>query len=89
MTRSLAELAAPGCFAALLAGTRQKPWVVYAKPPMAGPEQVLKYLARYTHRIAIAQMAVYYSHIARQPDRIAAHKQQWIENTLADSRFSY
>jgi len=29
-------------------------WVVYAKPPFGGPEQVLKYLARYTHRIAIS-----------------------------------
>jgi len=29
-------------------------WVVYAKPPFAGPQQVLKYLARYTHRIAIS-----------------------------------
>lgn len=32
----------------------QKDWVVYAKPPFAGPEQVLKYLGRYTHRIAIS-----------------------------------
>jgi hypothetical protein len=31
-----------------------KDWVVYAKPPFAGPEQVLKYLARYTHRVAIS-----------------------------------
>lgn len=31
----------------------QKDWVVYAKPPFAGPEQVLNYLGRYTHRIAI------------------------------------
>jgi len=31
-----------------------KPWVVYAKPPWGSPEQVLKYLSRYTHRIAIA-----------------------------------
>jgi hypothetical protein len=30
------------------------PWVVYAKPPWGGPEQVLKYLSRYTHRVAIA-----------------------------------
>lgn len=30
-----------------------KPWVVYSKPPFAGPEAVLKYLSRYTHRIAI------------------------------------
>lgn len=29
-------------------------WVVYAKPPFGGPEQVLKYLARYTHRVAIS-----------------------------------
>jgi len=28
--------------------------VVYAKPPFGGPEQVLKYLARYTHRVAIS-----------------------------------
>jgi Putative transposase/Transposase zinc-binding domain len=31
-----------------------KAWVVYAKPPFGGPEQVLKYLARYTHRVAIS-----------------------------------
>ena len=31
-----------------------KPWVVYAKPPWSSPEQVLKYLSRYTHRVAIA-----------------------------------
>jgi hypothetical protein len=29
-------------------------WVVYAKPPFGGPRQVLKYLARYTHRVAIS-----------------------------------
>jgi hypothetical protein len=33
---------------------RAKEWVVYAKPPFGGPEQVLKYLARYTHRVAIS-----------------------------------
>lgn len=31
-----------------------KDWVVYAKPPFGGPGQVLKYLARYTHRVAIS-----------------------------------
>jgi DNA-directed RNA polymerase subunit M/transcription elongation factor TFIIS len=31
-----------------------KPWVVYSKPPFGGPELVLKYLARYTHRVAIS-----------------------------------
>jgi hypothetical protein len=38
----------------LLGRLRAKKWVVYAKPPLAGPEQVLNYLARYTHRIALS-----------------------------------
>jgi len=37
-----------------LADLRAKPWVVYAKRPLGGPEQVLDYLGRYTHRVAIA-----------------------------------
>ena len=37
-----------------LATLYAKEWVVYAKPPFGGPEQVLKYLARYTHRVAIS-----------------------------------
>jgi hypothetical protein len=41
-------------FAAHLAPLRRKNWFVYAKPPFAGPETVLAYLARYTHRVAIA-----------------------------------
>jgi hypothetical protein len=41
-------------FDAHLAPLRRKNWFVYAKPPFAGPEAVLAYLARYTHRVAIA-----------------------------------
>jgi hypothetical protein len=41
-------------FAAHLAPLSRKNWFVYAKPPFAGPEAVLAYLARYTHRVAIA-----------------------------------
>jgi Putative transposase/Transposase zinc-binding domain len=41
-------------FNAHLAPLRRKNWFVYAKPPFAGPEAVLAYLARYTHRVAIA-----------------------------------
>ncbi|MBE0617987.1 MAG: IS91 family transposase [Proteobacteria bacterium] len=41
-------------FARLLRQARALDWVVYAKPPFGGPEQVLKYLARYTHRVAIS-----------------------------------
>jgi hypothetical protein len=37
-----------------LAPIRTKKWVVYAKPPFAGPEAVLAYLSRYTHRVAIS-----------------------------------
>ena len=35
-------------------GAARTDWVVHAKPPFGGPEQVLKYLARYTHRVAIS-----------------------------------
>jgi Putative transposase len=41
-------------FAAHLAPLRRTNWFVYAKPPFAGPEAVLAYLARYTHRVAIS-----------------------------------
>ena len=40
--------------AAILREAVSQPWVVYSKPPMAGPQQVLRYLGRYTHRIAIS-----------------------------------
>jgi hypothetical protein len=51
---ALAALADPATFAAQLEALSQIEWVVYAKPPFAGPEQVLGYLGRYTHRVAIA-----------------------------------
>jgi hypothetical protein len=51
---ALAALSQPGAFHSLLRRLRNKEWVVYAKPPFGGPEHVLKYLARYTHRVAIA-----------------------------------
>src|SRR5262249_53313612 len=44
----------PEAFVAHLAPLERKKWFVYAKPPFAGPEAVLAYLARYTHRVAIA-----------------------------------
>lgn len=51
---SLAPLQDATRFYRLLAQLRRKQWVVYAKPPFGGPEHMLKYLARYTHRVAIA-----------------------------------
>ncbi len=50
----LAPLADPATFAAQLAAMRRTGWVVYAKKPFGGPAQVLAYLGRYTHRVAIA-----------------------------------
>ena len=51
---SLAALADPSAFATWLASLRQPDWVVYAKRPFAGPEQVLEYLGRYTHRVGLS-----------------------------------
>jgi hypothetical protein len=50
----LAPLANPREFQLQLAASARTEWVVYAKPPWGGPEQVLKYLSRYTHRVAIS-----------------------------------
>jgi hypothetical protein len=49
-----ADLTGPKAFAAFLARLRNIRWFVYAKRPFAGPEAVLAYLARYTHRVAIS-----------------------------------
>jgi hypothetical protein len=50
----LAALADPNEFQRHLSASALSDWVVYAKPPFGGPGQVLKYLARYTHRVAIS-----------------------------------
>jgi hypothetical protein len=49
-----AYLAQPLAFQHLLNSLRRREWWVYAKPPFGGPEQVLAYLGRYTHRVAIS-----------------------------------
>jgi Putative transposase/Transposase zinc-binding domain len=51
---SMAHLVDRRAFLRHLAPVRTKRWVVYAKPPFAGPEAVLAYLSRYTHRVAIS-----------------------------------
>jgi predicted Zn-ribbon and HTH transcriptional regulator len=51
---SVAKLAAPKDFAAFLHRLFRQDWVVYAKPAFGGPEAVLRYLGRYTHRVAIS-----------------------------------
>ncbi len=52
--RDHVALADPQAFAAHLAPLRRAEWVVYAKRPFGGPQAVLAYLSRYTHRVAIA-----------------------------------
>ncbi len=54
----LSGLADNDAFLRFLKPLRQMKWVVYAKPPFGGPEEVLKYLARYTHRVAIANSRI-------------------------------
>lgn len=63
----LAGLTEPAAFTRLLAKVRHLDWVVYAKPPFGGPEQVLSYLGRYTHRVAIANSRL----ISMADDRVA------------------
>ena len=50
----LRELTKPAAFQALCEKADHLEWVVHVKPPFGGPRRVLKYLARYTHRVAIS-----------------------------------
>jgi len=50
----IADCVDPKLFTDLLTSASRRDWVVYAKPPFGGPDQVLAYLSRYTHRVAIA-----------------------------------
>ncbi|WP_091911063.1 IS91 family transposase [Mesorhizobium sp. YR577] len=62
----LAVLALPAAFKRRAGEVRRLEWVVYAKPPFGGPEQVLAYLGRYTHRVAIANSRL----ISMENDRV-------------------
>ena len=55
---SLLEFQNPDAWKKFVGSLRRTEWVVYAKPPFGGPKQVLKYLARYTHRIAISNKRI-------------------------------
>ena len=54
LTGGLAALSQPAVFAAWLGELRHSAWVVYCKPPFAGPDHVLAYLGRYIHRVALS-----------------------------------
>lgn len=70
--QSRAELPA---FENLLNQAVRKDWVVYAKRPFGGPQQVLKYLARYTHRVAISNQRL----IGVDGDRVAFHYKDYAD----------
>jgi hypothetical protein len=54
----LADLEAPAAFRSWMNAQRNHEWVVYSKRPFGSPEQVLKYLAQYTHRVAISNQRI-------------------------------
>ena len=54
----MASMAERKVFLRHLAPVRKQRWVVYAKPPFAGPQAVLAYLSRYTHRVAISNRRI-------------------------------
>ena len=58
LTGALASLGEIGAFADALRTWRRINWIVYAKAPFGGPKQVLAYLGRYTHRVAIANSRI-------------------------------
>jgi Putative transposase len=64
---SLQSLAEPRRFRQFLRQLFHHDWVVYAKPPFGGPEHVLNYLARYTHRVAMSNHRL----VAFQNDRVS------------------
>ncbi len=55
---NIAEYATPEGFARLIRDLRAKDWVVFSKKPFAGPQQVLDYIGRYTHRVAISNSRI-------------------------------
>ena len=83
--KDLKKLNGPAAFEAHLRTTLSKNWVVYAKRPFGGPEQVLKYLANYTHRVAISnhrlcrcETAVSDSAYATTPTATASASWHWM-----------
>ncbi len=68
---SSVHLGVPSGFKKLIRKLKEQEWVVYSKKPFAGPEQVLDYLGRYTHRVAISNHRI----IAMHDDKVMFHYQ--------------
>lgn len=86
---STVELHKPKQFHAFIDALFNQKWVVYAKPAFGGPRQVLKYLGRYTHRVAISNHRL----LAFDGDRVTfrwkdyAHRNKQRQMTLAATEF--
>ena len=86
---SLAKYRSAAVFRRLITQAFGQEWVVYAKPPFGGPERVLKYLARYTYRVAISNQRL----LSMEGDRVTfewkdyAHGQVRKTMTLAAREF--
>jgi hypothetical protein len=85
----LAALNHPDAFRALLRETTQTPWVVYAKPPFGGPERVLQYLARYTHRVAISNHRLVELKEGRVSFRWKDYAHGQVEKTMTVDAFEF
>ena len=85
------NLSDPAAFARLLRRARKGEWVVYAKRPFGGPDAVLSYLSRYTHRIAISNRRLVSAdrhHVVfRYKDYRADHSERWKTMTLGTDEF--
>src|SRR5258706_8371257 len=73
----LASLARPDTFTGCIKAMRRINWVVYAKRPFGGPAQVLAYLGRYTHRVAIANSRL----VALDDDHVAFSWKDYRQNS--------
>ena len=85
----LAPLADPRQFNRFLTLLYEKEWAVYAKPPFGGPEQSLKYLARYTYRVAISNERIESLENGQITFRYKAyaHGHRWRRMTLMANEF--
>src|SRR5438105_3841351 len=83
----LAPLTHPKFFAAWLRPLFRKDWIVYSKPPFGGPEYVLQYLGRYTHRVAISNhrlVALAHGQVTFRWRDSANHNQQKVMTVSRD-----
>jgi len=86
-----ANLSDPAMFARFLKRSRKNEWVVYAKRPFGGPDAVLSYLSRYTHRVAISNRrlvsADQHQVTFRYKDYRADHAERWKTMRLTPQEF--